>query len=437
MPTKYDIAVIGAGIIGTSVSFIMAKAGYKVLCVDKLPAAGYGSTSYSSAVIRTPYSTLDSTALAWESLNQWRAWENTLKGLGTTPLVEYYEAGMLYLNNGYDEAMENSLAHLTTLGIPWESWTSEQVLERFPGFNMDSYAPPRRPDDPEFGDTNGRKMSGGFWTPDAGYISDPQQAAQNLKEAAEHYGATFRFMSQVTDIIVEDNRVTGIRLGNDGDAVITCGMVLNAAGPHSTQINTMAGVDSDMSVFGRPLRQEVCSLRRPEGFTPTEDQKAIVMDIDAGVYYRTEPSGKFVVGGTEPDCDPLVWLDDPDALDRNPTDNWTAQVYRAALRIPSLDIPDRASGVADLYDVTQDWTPIYDKSKVDGFYLAVGTSGNQFKNGPTVGLMMKSLIEYCESGNDHDAVPCQFKCPLTESTINLGSFSRKRIAKSGIGNVLG
>ncbi len=437
MPNTYDVAIIGAGIIGTSVAFTMAKAGYRVLCVDKLPAAGYGSTSYSSAIVRTPYSTLDSTALAWESLHQWRQWAETLGGKVTTPLVDYYEAGMLYLNNGYDAAMENSLAHLTKLGIPWESWDNEQVLAHFPGFNMDSYSPPRRPDDSEFGDTNGRQMSGGYWTPDAGYISDPQQAAQNLKEAAEYHGATFRFLCQVTDIVVEDNRVKGLVLDNDKANYIHCGIVLNAAGPHSTRINIMAGVDTDMSVFGRPLRQEVCSLRRPEGFTPTDDQKAIVMDIDAGVYYRTEPSGKFVVGGTEPDCDPLVWLDDPDTLDRNPTDSWTAQVYRAALRIPSLDIPDRASGVADLYDVTQDWTPIYDKSLVDGFYLAVGTSGNQFKNGPTVGLVMKTLIEYCESGKDHDTQPCQFECPLTGTVINLGSFSRKRIAKAGIGNVLG
>ena len=421
--------------MGASVAHTMAKAGYSVLCIDKLPAAGYGSTSYSSAIVRTPYSTLDSTALAWESLQQWRQWETHLGKLGDAPLVDFFEAGMLYLDNGVDEAMGKSLSNLTQLNIPWQLWDNDQVAAHFPGFDMVSFAPAKRPDHPDFGEPNGLSMSGGYWTPDAGYVSDPQQATQNLKESAERYGAKFLFRTTVTDILVTDGHVSGLEL--DGNKTVACKMVLNAAGPHSTRINTLAGVQQEMAVYGRPLRQETCSLQRPTSFTAIPDQKAIVMDTDAGVYYRTEPSNKFVVGGTEPDCDPLEWLDDPDKLDRNPTDNWTAQVYRAALRIPSLDIPDRATGVADLYDVTQDWTPIYDQSSLPGYYMAVGTSGNQFKNGPTVGMLMKTLIEYCEAGNVHDTHPCQFTLPLTGNTINLASFSRKRIAKQGIGNVLG
>ena len=44
------------------------------------------------------------------------------------------------------------------------------------------------------------------------------------------------------------------------------------------------------------------------------------------------------------------------------------QVYRAALRMPTLPLPDAAStqGVVACYDVTEDWTPIYDKSSLPG-----------------------------------------------------------------------
>jgi len=38
------------------------------------------------------------------------------------------------------------------------------------------------------------------------------------------------------------------------------------------------------------------------------------------------------------------------------------------------------------------WIPIYDKSDLPGFYLAIGTSGNQYKNAPEVGKMMAELI---------------------------------------------
>ena len=57
---------IGAGIIGAATAFELAKLGYRTLSVDKLPAAGYGPTSASCAIIRVHYSTFDGIALAWE-----------------------------------------------------------------------------------------------------------------------------------------------------------------------------------------------------------------------------------------------------------------------------------------------------------------------------------------------------------------------------------
>ena len=66
-------------------------------------------------------------------------------------------------------------------------------------------------------------------------------------------------------------------------------------------------------------------------------------------------------------------------------EQWRAQVYRMALRIPTLAIPNRPKGIADLYDVSDDWMPIYDKADLAGFYQAIGTSGNQFKPAPMAG----------------------------------------------------
>ena len=60
----YDTVIIGAGIIGAATAFELAKLGYRTLNVDKLPAAGYGPTSSSCAIIRVHYSTFDGTALA-------------------------------------------------------------------------------------------------------------------------------------------------------------------------------------------------------------------------------------------------------------------------------------------------------------------------------------------------------------------------------------
>ena len=78
MSQSYDAIVIGAGIIGACTAFELAKRGWRTLNVDKLPAAGYGSTGSSCAIIRTHYSTLDGSALAYEAFFDWDDWASYL-----------------------------------------------------------------------------------------------------------------------------------------------------------------------------------------------------------------------------------------------------------------------------------------------------------------------------------------------------------------------
>ena len=307
------------------------------------------------------------------------------------------------------------------------------MTQRVPAFDRRKYAPPRAPDDPDFGESAGGNLTGALYFPDGGYVANPQLAARNLQFAAEARGATFRFNATVTGVRVLDGRAAGVELA--GGDVIAVPIVVNAAGPYSGIVNRMAGVEDGMAIRTRPLRQEVCRVDRPrdlgvdglgpDGLGPKRDG-LVVLDADVGGYFRTEHGNALLLGGMEPDCDPLVWLDDPDTLDRSPTEIWQAQVLRQALRLPALGIPGRARGVADLYDVSDDWIPIYDKSDLPGFYMAVGTSGNQFKNGPVAGQLMAGLIGACESGHDHDASPYQFALAYTGLTLDTGAFSRRR-----------
>ncbi len=95
------------------------------------------------------------------------------------------------------------------------------------------------------------------------------------------------------------------------------------------------------------------------------------------------------------------------------------------------------TGIAVLYDVCSDWVPIYDCSDLGGYYMAIGTSGNQFKNAPMVGPIVATIIEACEGGPDHDADPVTVDCPLTGHVINLGHFSRLRPVHATTNSVLG
>ena len=88
--------------------------------------------------------------------------------------------------------------------------------------------------------------------------------------------------------------------------------------------------------------------------------------------------------------------------------------------------------------MADDWTPIYDRTSLPGFYVAIGTSGNQFKNAPTVGALMTELITRVEGGHDHDRDPVRFRCPSTGHEVDLGAFSRRREANTASsGTVMG
>ena len=70
--------------------------------------------------------------------------------------------------------------------------------------------------------------------------------------------------------------------------------------------------------------------------------------------------------------------------------------------------------------------------------MAIGTSGNQFKNAPVAGKLMAALIEYCENGGDHDRDPLSFPLQHIGRVVNAGFYSRKRtINKESSFSVLG
>jgi len=422
MAEQYDAIIIGAGIIGAAVGLELARRGWRSLNVDRLPAAGYGSTSASCAIIRSHYSTLEGTALAFEGYHYWRHWAEYLGLNDERGMAAFEEVGCAVMKTPGNGFMASICANLDTLGIAWEDWDNDALKARLPIYDLQSFAPAKVLDDPAFGQPNGGAVSGAVFTPQAGYIGDPQLATHNLQVAAEAAGARFRFNADVTMIRRANGKVCGITLAN-GDE-IDAPVVINVAGPHSAKINSMAGVDQGMKIKTRALRQEVVHLPAPEGFDYMT-HGPVASDNDISCYSRPEVGNHILFGSEDPECDGREWVD-PDDYNTEFTAQWQTQALRAGQRIPGLKIPSRATGVVSLYDVTDDWIPIYDCSDLPGFYMAVGTSGNQFKNAPVAGAMMAELVSQCQAGHDHDAEPVRFDYRYTRRQANIGFFSRNR-----------
>jgi sarcosine oxidase subunit beta len=425
MNKKADAIIIGAGVIGSSVAFELAKRGYKTLNIDKLPTSGYGSTSNSCAIVRAHYSTWDGVAMAYEGFFYWDDWANYLGVQDERGMIKYMKTGSIIFKLQGEDHSKKSLKYFEEIGVEHEIWDLDKLKERMPIYSHDQFDGTTRPDDDDhFFDKTGKKIEGAVFTPGSGYVSDPQLSSHNLQVAAEANGGEFLFNNEIKEIRQEDGKVLGVTLktGEQIDAPI----VVNVAGPHSFVINRMAGVEEEMNIKTKALRHEVHHVPSPEGFDFEKDGFH-TSDGDNGIYFRPETGNTILIGSEDPLCDPKEWIEDPDNYNNEVTESqWRAQVYRCARRIPDLKIPSRTSGVVDLYDVSDDWIPIYDKSALRGFYMAIGSSGNQFKNAPVAGHCMAELIDACEKGHDHDANPLKVKTVYTGLELNMGFYSRNR-----------
>ncbi|MFQ5527497.1 MAG: NAD(P)/FAD-dependent oxidoreductase [Thermoanaerobaculia bacterium] len=423
MSRSYDAVVIGAGIIGCCTGYELAKRGYRTLNLDKLHGAGYGSTAASCAIVRFHYSTPEGVAMARESYFHWIDWPKYLGVRDEAGIAAYVNTGCLVIKTEKNHYLSTVMACLDELQVAYRELDADGVKTFLPGLDTRTYGPPVRRGDPRFGEPTGDSIAGAIYVPESGYVDDPQLSCHNVQRACEAHGGEFRFGAEVVEVLKKNGRVAGVRLAEG--AVIEAAVVVNVAGPHSTRINRMAGVEEGMKIKIRPAKHEVCHVPAPIG-VDWNSVGTITSDGDVGGYSRPQPGNFLLVGSEDPACDPLDTIEDPDDYNANFSEQWSTQVLRVAQRLPELPIPERPKGVVDLYDVSDDWIPVYDASDLPGFYMAVGTSGNQYKNGPVAGKLMAELILAVEAGHDHDRDPVRFELELTRRELNLGFFSRLR-----------
>lgn len=435
-----DILIIGSGIVGSSCALALSKLGYNVKVLDKTPNQGMGTSSYSSGICRMFYTHIDSVKLSWDSYQFWYKdnWEKFIGGKDPRGMVELNECGSVYLNtvNSKDFIIKTTKA-MGEAGVPFKLLNFVETKKLLDPLTIDlnySYKPSKFKED-TFGQPLKTSVYGSMYMEKTGYISDPNLANQNLQYGSELLGTEYLYNKEVTDFILDDTdnsnyqkKVIGVEV--NGSEKIYADKIINCSGVFSNRLNYLMfnknNLVNDMKITTRPMKQEVCYVKAPDNVNVEKDGK-IIMDNDIGVHFRPENGNRFLIGNSEPPCDEFHWIDCLDTFDNNFSEQYMEQIYRACLRMPTLPIPGGkdVQGVVSMYDVTDDWTPIYDKSNIENYFMAVGTSGNQFKNAPLIGEVMKDIITNYNL-NYHDYSPTIFKMKNFNDTINLGTFSRLR-----------
>ena len=258
LPHKAKVIVIGAGIVGNSIVYHLARLGWTdIVLIDKgpLPNPG-GSTGHASNFIFPVDHAKEMAQLTLDSMRQY-------KELGV-----FTESGGIEVART-DERMEElrrRMASAKSWGVEAQLLSVEEVLELVPYID-------------------GSIIKGGFYTPGVGVV-DSLRAGTLMREYAIDKGAlAISASTEVLDLDVADGAIKGVKTDR---GYIETEYVIIACGCWSPRIAKMAGatipltpaVHQMITVGPIPLLEEV------EG----EIGYPIVRDMDTFCYERQHGS---------------------------------------------------------------------------------------------------------------------------------------------------
>lgn len=423
--TGADLVVIGAGVLGASIAVSATRRGLRVVVVDRNAAAGFGSTSASAGIVRIHAGDVESSLLATESVLGWKAWRDFAEVPRREAAAQFVQCGTYILDDS-NGSIERARHILLESGAEFSELDGEALAEALPWADTRRLGPPSLPEAEGFWRSGSYRIEQAIHTPASGYVADPALAAQNLADLARRRGAEIVLGRNVVD--VRDARAQELLVVLDDGRSIPAKNVVNVAGPASARVNAMLSVGRDFRVGQRLVRHELHHVTMPDPGVPT----AHIVDGDLGINFRPEGADGFLVGSSGAPVDGEEQADSPDGFVARATrESWYRQAGRALRRIPGVVLPPKPRGVAGLYDVTDDWLPIYDRTDRPGVFVAIGTSGNQFKNAPVVGEIMMEFVVASLNGEDTDRSSVSIDLPGLRRRIDASVFSRLRTPGAG------
>jgi glycine cleavage system aminomethyltransferase T/glycine/D-amino acid oxidase-like deaminating enzyme len=254
LPGNARVVVIGAGIVGNSLVYHLARLGWSdVVQIDKgaLPNPG-GSTGHASNFIFPVDHSREITDLTLDSMKQYKQMDVFTESGGFE--VARTEKRM--------EELRRRMSSARAWGIAAELVTPAQVVERVPFLEAD-------------------QIIGAFWTPSVGVV-DSLRAGTIMRERALELGAlTVVPTVEVVGLDTEEGRIRRVRTtGGDIDAET----VIIACGVWSPKLAAMAGAHIPLT----PAVHQMISVGPCPQFAEKEGEISfpIIRDMDTFCYER-------------------------------------------------------------------------------------------------------------------------------------------------------
>ena len=354
-PKSADIVILGAGVMGASIAFQLAKrkAG-RIVVIEKDHVASGGS-GRSSALVRMHYSHPPEVQLALVSLNIFENWREVVGEEG-----EFRRTGFVRIVHPHEtHRLKQNVEMQRALGAHVELIDRKQLHELEPDWKVD-------------------EVELAAYEPGSGYGDGNVVAADFLSRARE-MGVEYMPRTRATGFAVQSGRIRGV-LTDRGE--ITSPVVVAATGPWTRPLFAAAGYDLPIE----PEFHQVAILKNAPGM---KAGGCACIDSVTATYFRSDGPDKFLVGdfyGTRPV--------DPDEYPQRASDeSLEGIIERASKRVPALENAEVMRGVTGVYDSTPDSRALLGEVPgIGGLHVCAGFSGMGFKISPAIGIVMAELL---------------------------------------------
>jgi len=370
-----DVVIVGGGVMGSAIAyFLTGDAVFRgsVLVIERDPSYADCATTRSWGGVRQQFSTPENVVMSLFSLGFFRDARELLAVDGEGPDLAFKEHGYLFLASPAGLPMlEANRALQCELGADIALLGRAELAERFPWLSLHGLA------------------GGGFGESGEGWL-DPSAVLHGFRRKAQAQGAHYR-TDEVIGIDRDGGAIRSVSLA--GGATVSCGHLVNAAGPQAGRVAALAGIV--LPVSPRKRMSYVFDCR--EALPP------VPLTIDTtGVTFRPEGAHYIAIHSPPPEDDPVS--NDLDE-DYEPFERviWPA----LAARVPAFEAIKLTGSWAGHYDYNG-----FDQNAVIGphpeianFHFCNGFSGHGIQQAPAAGrAVAEGILHGATQSLDLDAL---------------------------------
>ena len=361
MGKVFDVAIVGGGIIGSSIAYQLAKTGKKVVILERLSLACQASTAAAGMLAAQAEIEHDGPffQLALKSQSMFPAIASELFEY-TGIDIEFVNKGMLKIAETED--MAANLKKQVAFQRSWDSsiqWLDSKEVQQM---------------EPNLAPT----VAGAMYLPNDGHVH-PAKLSLAFAKAAAHFGAEIRENTAVHSFIYENGQVTGV---NTSAGEIHCEQIVIATGAWAAKLMRETGID--LPVY--PVKGECFSVKPEKSLINT------TIFSDKRCYFVPKRNGEIYIGATVVE----------NTFENKVTAGGIATLLERALKIvPQLTKTKWERVWSGIRPQTADGIPYIDEHPdINGLFIAAGHFRNGILLSPLTGIVVAQLLN--GSLQDHD-----------------------------------